>query len=200
MCPVRSPSRSKVHRALLDLSHQQVSNKVLWKLLDRYRRGNPARRYDRALVLISGSFLEQGLESVIATAMVREYDDRDGWAELFGGDRRGAIDGFRGKIVLGHALGAYPKTFKEDLDRVRHIRNAFAHSRDDISFRTKEVADVCQFQTTDHFGSGDPAIHFSDARARYVFMVFFASLTFDLILGMTGDERPESYDADAVLP
>lgn len=102
----------------MDVSHQRLENKVLWNLVDRYRKGNPLHRYDRALVLISGSFIEQGLESVISLAATAEYDDPGMRTEMFGGDRPGAINGFYGKIILGHALGAYPRTFKEDLDRI----------------------------------------------------------------------------------
>jgi hypothetical protein len=157
------------------------------------------------MVLISGSFIEQGLEAVIKMATVQEYDDRAFHTDLFGGDRPGAVNGFYGKIILGHALGAYTRAFKDDLDRIRHIRNAFAHAKDEISFKTKEVSDVCHFSVTDHFSSHEfghePPIHFADARARYVFMAFFVTLTFEIIVSDIGpDNRPESYDEDWVLP
>jgi hypothetical protein len=151
-------------------------------------------------VLISGSYIEQGLESVISLATVSEYDEQSTRAELFGSDRPGAINGFYGKIILGHALGAYTNAFKEDLHQIRHLRNAFAHARGEISFRTTEVADVCHFHTTDHFG-GEDGIPFKDARDRYVFMAFFASLTFELIVKDLGeDNRPAGYDPRQVLP
>jgi hypothetical protein len=185
---------------LIDLSHQQLNNKVLWRLLERYRKGNPAPRYDRALVLISGAFIEQGLESVISLAAVAEYDAPTQRAELFGGDRPGAINGFYGKIILGHAMGAYTKAFKDDLDRIRHIRNAFAHAKGEISFKTREVSDVCDFHTTNYFADRDAAINFKGPRDRYVFMAFFSVLTFDRIVSDLGSNRPESYPDDVVLP
>jgi hypothetical protein len=174
---------------------------VLLKLLDRYRFGNPASRYDRALVLISGAFIEQGLEAVITQATVREYDDRALHSELFGGDRPGAINGFYGKIILGHALGAYTRAFKEDLDRIRHIRNAFAHAKGEISFKTKEVGDVCEFNITDHFSSLENPMLFTGARSRYVFLVFFVVLTFQLtVKDLSSDSRPASFPNEQVLP
>ena len=176
---------------------------MLWRLLDRYRKGNPAPKYDRALVLISGSFIEQGLESVIAAATVREYDELSARTELFGGDRPGAINGFYGKMILAHALGAYTSAFKEDLDRIRHLRNAFAHAKGEISFRTKEIADACRFHTTEEFSSvaHPKPIAFKDARARYVFMAFFAALTFELILKQIDpNDRPNSYAVGQILP
>jgi hypothetical protein len=197
-CPLKAISRSRIHRALLDLSHQRLDNKVLWRLLDRYRKGKPPPRHDRALVLISGSFIEQGLESVIELATVREYDEQSARDDLFGRERPGAINGFYGKIILGHALGAYTKSFKEDLDRIRHIRNAFAHARGEISFHTQEIADACHFNTTDYFED----ISFENARARYVFMAFFVAVTFELLVKDVGDphNRPPSYPEDQVIP
>lgn len=193
-------SRSKLHRALQNLSTQRLDNVVVFKLLDRYRKGNPAAQFDRSLVLISGSFIEQGLKSVIKLAVVREYDHPLQYAELFGGDRPGALNGFYGKIILGHAIGAYTQAFKEDLDRVRHIRNAFAHSKGEISFKTKELEDSCHFNTTDHF-SNEQGMVFKNARDRYVFMAFFAVLTFELIIKDIGEEnRPDSYKSDQALP
>jgi hypothetical protein len=69
-------------------------------------------------VLISGAFIEQALESVIKLATVKEYDEDVLSNDLFGGDRPGAINGFYGKIILGHALGAYTLAFKQDLDQI----------------------------------------------------------------------------------
>ena len=167
---MRYPSRSKLRRALIDLSHQQLDHKVLYRLIDRYRRGhNPAPRYDRALVLISGVFIEQALELVIKLATVKEYDEDGLNTDLFGGDRPGAINGFCGKIIPGHALGAYTLAFKPDLDQIRHIRDAFAHAKGEISFKTEEVANACQFHCVDAFSDG---IKFETARDRYIFMRF----------------------------
>jgi hypothetical protein len=188
---------------LIDLSHQRLDNKVLYKLIDRYRSGsNPMPRYDRALVLISGAFIEQALEAVIKLAIVMEYDGEALNTDLFGGDRPGAINGFYGKIILGHALGAYPLAFKQDLDQIRHIRNAFAHAKGEISFQTAEVANACQFHCVNQFSEGENSIPFKTARDRYVFMAFFAVLTFELkVKDMGGDSaRPSSYSPDEVLP
>jgi hypothetical protein len=199
---MQKKSRAKLHRALHGLSRQRLENKVLLRLLDRYTNRNPAARYDRALVLISGAFIEQGLESAIKIGTVREYDALDLHADLFGGDKPGAINGFYGKIILGHALGLYTDAFKDDLDRIRHIRNAFAHATEEISFKTQEVSEVCDFNVTEYFETtGETKMTFKDARDRYVFMVFFAVVTFDLIVKDAGAEsRPGSYEPDRILP
>lgn len=195
------PSRSKLHRALVDLSRQTLENKAAFDILDRYRTGNPHAKYDRSLALITGSFIEQGLESVIALATVVEYDQPGLRTELFGGDKPGALNGFYGKIILGHALGAYPLTFKQDLDRIRHIRNTFAHAKGEISFKTPEVAEACHFYTTEHFSGGEKPITLTTPRNRYVFMAFFAILTFELeVKQLEKMGRPSPYGPDAVLP
>ena len=51
--------------------------------------------------------------------------------------------------------------FKQDLDQIRHIRNAFAHAKGEISFKTEEVANACQFHCADAFSDG---IKFETAR------------------------------------
>lgn len=64
------------------------------------------------------------------------------------------------------------------------------------------MANVCQFHTTDYFGRSEPPIPFKGGpRDRYVFMAFFAVLTFERIVNLLSDQgRPESYPDGAELP
>lgn len=198
---MKSLSRSKVHRSLTELTHQRIDNKYLLDLVDAYRIGEPSPEGDRSMALITGSFIEQGLEDVILLATISDYDDPVQRSELFGGDRPGALSGFYGKIILGHALGAYTKAFREDLDRIRHIRNVFAHAKGSINFETLEIANACDFHTTSHFSEGRNGIKFRNPRDRWVFMVFFAFVTFDLIKKDIGsDNRPQRYEDSEILP
>jgi hypothetical protein len=69
---------------------------------------------------------------------------------LFGSGPDGqAIQGFYGKILVGHALGIYNTAFFEDLDRIRRIRNVFAHARMPLSFKSKSLRTVCDFHVLD---------------------------------------------------
>lgn len=51
----------------------------------------------------------------------------------------GALATFFSKIVLGYALGLYDKEVMDYVNIIRRIRNAFAHSRKDISFATPQI-------------------------------------------------------------
>jgi hypothetical protein len=63
-------------------------------------------------------------------------------AEIF--DNEGApLWSFHAKIVMGYALGIYGEVTREDLCRIKLIRNAFAHSPRAITFETPEVKEKC---------------------------------------------------------
>jgi hypothetical protein len=51
------------------------------------------------------------------------------------------LSSFGAKIEIGYAIGIYGELVRNDLDTVRAIRNAFAHSKVLIDFATPEVAD-----------------------------------------------------------
>jgi hypothetical protein len=58
--------------------------------------------------------------------------DDDTWANLQ--DERGPLRSFSSKIIIGHAFGIYNEKIQHDLNVVRIIRNAFAHSKKLLDF------------------------------------------------------------------
>ncbi len=56
----------------------------------------------------------------------------------------GPISSFRAKIDVGYALGIFDITTMNDLNAIREIRNKFAHSREIIHFRSKELDSLFQ--------------------------------------------------------
>jgi hypothetical protein len=62
---------------------------------------------------------------------LRKKDD-DTWQELV--DERGPLRTFATKIILGRALALYSEKVRYDLNIVRVIRNAFAHSKKLLDF------------------------------------------------------------------
>ena len=194
----RAPS---VTRALRELSRERFGNDVLWDLLDRYRRNpRPDLGDDRSTVLISGSFVEQALEDAILTRCTDEYSDtkRD---TLFGGNTPGAIGGFYNKIIVGSALGLYPKPFQDDLDAIRHIRNAFAHAKGHINFEIPQIKAACNFNIVQHFND-DKGMRsvLIEAYQKFVFVIFIIVITFHFIENEQSDYRPETYPEGTILP
>lgn len=129
--------------------------------------GDPTPRpySDRAIVLISATVLDQGLEAALLTRFI-PLDD-GGERSIFSDD--GAPLGtFDAKIRLAHALGLYGDAVRSDLSLIRRIRNAFAHSRLEISFDTPEVQAVCRELTLIERMSFRPTVEF-DAREWFIY-------------------------------
>jgi hypothetical protein len=90
------------------------------------------------------------LAAIVATALVEDalrwclcgYFPTLDEGELF--DKEGApLSSFHAKIVIGHALGIYGEVTRDDLRRMKLIRNAFAHSPRAITFNTSEIRETC---------------------------------------------------------
>jgi hypothetical protein len=87
---------------------------------------------DRGAVLLIGSNLENTLESAIGKFCVHER-----LSLLFGADK--PLGTFRNKILVAYAIDLFGNVTFENLEAIRHIRNAFAHAKIPISFQTPEV-------------------------------------------------------------
>ena len=54
----------------------------------------------------------------------------------------GPLNTFSQKIMMGRALGVYGEVMQHNLDLLRHMRNAFAHSHVPITFETPDIAEA----------------------------------------------------------
>jgi len=54
----------------------------------------------------------------------------------------GPLNSFSQKIMMGRALGIYGEVMQHNLDLLRHMRNAFAHSHVPITFETPIIAEA----------------------------------------------------------
>ena len=91
-------------------------------MLDLGRQMNSAT--DREIALVLQAWLEAGLEKELKRRMPNLGQDMQ--SELFGG--LGPLASFRAKIVIGFGLGVYGPITLSDLNLIKEIRNAFAHS------------------------------------------------------------------------
>jgi DNA-binding MltR family transcriptional regulator len=60
------------------------------------------------------------------------------YAELF--DPMRALGSFASKITMAYALNIITRDIYSDLETIRKIRNAFAHSPDILNFESKSIA------------------------------------------------------------
>lgn len=93
---------------------------------------------DRSVAISLGSIVEDGLKAALMRRMPQLTQEET----LFGPDA--PLGNFSAKIRLAHALGILGPGPRNDIDRIREVRNAFAHTMVPLSFDTKEVNDVCK--------------------------------------------------------
>lgn len=94
---------------------------------------------DHAASIVAATLVETALEDCILSKL-RPLSAVER-AELFDGD--GPIATFAAKVKLGYALSLYGPPARDDLMRIKNIRNAFAHARTLITFDTPEIATTC---------------------------------------------------------
>ena len=96
---------------------------------------------DYSIALIGASVLERALEVAILSRFrrLREKERK----QLFSYENRGPLADFSSRIKMAYALDIYGRNTRADLEKVRRVRNAFAHSNQLISFETPAVAGIC---------------------------------------------------------
>ena len=124
---------------------------------------------DRIAAILAATGVEDHLIAFIRTSMVSLNKTEDN--ELFG--QAGPLANHGIRIKLAYALGFIGKKTLNNLEIVRLIRNAFAHSRKAISFSTPEIHAACKKLTiTDQTESQESSMLFGlpldDPRKRFL--------------------------------
>lgn len=125
------PSRAEMHEVLAALS----------------------RESDHTTVILGTALVETALRMAIRARMYPGLSKTDE-AFLFEGDAPLAT--FSAKTRLAFAFEVIDADMRAELDRLRDIRNAFAHSKSFLTFSTVEVAQVCASLTMPHYDTGAP--------------------------------------------
>jgi hypothetical protein len=98
---------------------------------------------DRTAAIVAASLLESTLEKMLISRF--HVRNKDFLSRLF--NNRGPAADFNSKILIAQAFGVISPTAADEFQAVRHIRNAFAHARVEVTFETPEVAhEVQRFQ------------------------------------------------------
>lgn len=175
--PRRGGSRGRKKPSIHDLSRQPGSHSEFMSQIDDDS--------DRAVALVIGSMfaqtLKDGIESYLETA------DQSHIVALFD-ENNAPLGTFYARILLARALNFIDSDEQDNLDCIRRIRNAFAHSTKAISFSTPEIEAECAKLTMLEVKDWDPDdADFSD-RAR------FQAASFRLDLRLT-QRRADRWDA-----
>jgi hypothetical protein len=148
--------------ALRSYTRRGAFTASLDELADRY-----TEETDRGAVVIFGSLTEDLLEERILQNFVKLDDDR-----LKQMTRFGVLNNWGNKISIALGLGIITENDAEILEMMKTMRNACAHSRLHIDFRTPELRTVLQMLLGDDFGpllekvADGPNVH--GTRALYI--------------------------------
>lgn len=92
----------------------------------------------RVAAILASTYLEDVTEIAVGTKFIELSNDDV--AGLFQGSS--PLSSFSAKVKLAYALGLIGPKARHDLDRVREIRNVFAHAKISYSFDTDAVANT----------------------------------------------------------
>lgn len=89
--------------------------------------------HDRALALVGGSFIDDGLQQAILKHL---SPDRVEWikSNLFDGELA-PLATMASRTRMAYALGIFSDDIRKDLATIRGIRNAFAHATETFTFQ-----------------------------------------------------------------
>lgn len=153
-------SRQPKQPTLSDLSRSRPSEEetasVVGMLADE-------KETDRGAALVAGALVEAALETAIACRFTDCGETaRKGLFEGSGAP----LSNFAQKIKIGRALGIYGPVTEKALNRVKDIRNAFAHSLKRLDFLHPTIVSACQGFEPRPLDSGDSTL--APARVRYI--------------------------------
>jgi len=98
-----------------------------------------AGKSERGIALSMSAVAEAGLKAVLMRKLIPlSNSELDG---LFGRDA--PLSTFSSLIRISHAFGVIDVEVRRDLDRIREIRNAFAHAIVPVTFATPEIIAAC---------------------------------------------------------
>jgi hypothetical protein len=120
---------------------------------------------DRACALLCGSLLDSILAKVLTIKMIDLSVTENN--EVFI-DRNSVLGTFSNKIVMAYAIGLITKDQRLVLDRIRSIRNVFAHAMKPITFVESLVSLECKKLPLSHLAKKTETDRISPERALYV--------------------------------
>lgn len=131
------PGGGKALRALADQIPADTDFHDMVLGLERPGHDVPSR--DRYIAIVAAGAIEVALRGAITKHLAVDLSDeeRDRIFDMTLGD-------FARRIGMARALGVISAEQRIELDRIRAIRNAFAHAMLPMTFESPEVADVLQ--------------------------------------------------------
>jgi len=95
---------------------------------------------DRGAVLVGAAILEDTLSNLIRSTAIENGVSAKSITDLF--SMNGPASTFSAKTLVCHAFGLISKDIYDDLNRIRKIRNKFAHTSERVDFLMPEIEDL----------------------------------------------------------
>jgi len=95
---------------------------------------------DRGAIILAATSIEDTLENALGIRMKVLETDIEARTAVFGAE--GTISTYSDKTLIAYALGIIDKKAKKQIDLVRYIRNACAHSRKPLSLEMPVLVDA----------------------------------------------------------
>lgn len=111
-----------------------ADNELRRVLLNIEDPANDEPSKDRYIALVSAGAVEEGLKVALARRLGLDPADKS--------FAKGKLANFNGRIREAARLGLITPEETIELDRIREVRNAFAHALTSISFDTPEVTEI----------------------------------------------------------
>lgn len=157
---------------------------------------------DRDAAIIAAAIIENVLERLIKAKFVSRSVQREN--AMF--SNGGALQNLSAKIQIGAAFGMFSEKFGDDLNRIKDIRNVFAHAATFVDFNTPEIAVLVQDFTAMQVLSERPPSPLENpnflheaAKRNFIFAATMAVIMMDMSIMDAGGEpvyadrpRPEN--------
>lgn len=118
----------------------------IWADIAHWVGAHRMEKSDRAVAILGASMLEAALESALRRSLVEHSVARN----LFG--RQGPLSTFAAKSDIAFAMGILSEWERRDLDRIRRVRNHFAHELRARSFDEQPASQLCDALFMAEFG------------------------------------------------
>lgn len=132
---------------------------------------------DRACILVGAAALDHAMQRALSHKFT--YANKEELDRLFFSPN-GPLASFSNRILVSFALGLISPAERKDLDTVRHIRNALAHSPLTIKFSDEIVAVECkklsvfnQLQAIVGFVPNDYNVQSTDPKQVYIQTILY---------------------------
>lgn len=143
--PREAKSRDSAKKGKLrDLSRRDLTAEEEQAAYQAFLQGGPT-----VTALLGQAMVEYELDRLLRSRFKRCTDEM--WIRLT--DDRGPLATFSARITMGRAFGLFDEAVEDHLNRIRKIRNAFAHAKHIIGFDNTLILDelrACKLPSRPH--------------------------------------------------